>query len=310
MKGIGYDDSLMHKDFFSPQLVNATLLKDSTYLLQLSYDGIVNGIPAHRAAFRLLARKKDNSFYFYAPLNRNTTAWKSRKEGNIVFRYKDSLNHAEARTYASYNELYLQKLNKTGQQTVLYCCDDFQEALQLTGIDYKSAYSGIRANSLSAHESDKSIIVNGYFTSAFNNFDPHDMWHEKLRIVLSPEKINRPVDEGCAYLYGGSWGLSWEEIKTLFRAYAHKQPNADWLKLYLDDTDFKEGQEPLKVGYFINALLIQKLEKEKGFAAVMELLACGKKEKDDANYFNALQKLTGITKQQFNANVQMLVAAL
>ena len=310
MKGIGYDDSLKHKDFFSPQLVNATLLKDSTYLLQLSYDGIVNGIPAHRAAFRLLARKKDNRFYIYAPLNRNTTAWKSRKEGNVVFRYKDSLNHAEARTYASYNELYLQKLNKTGQQTVLYCCDDFQEALQLTGIDYKSAYSGIRANSLSAHESDKSIIVNGYFTSAFNNFDPHDMWHEKLRIVLSPEKINRPVDEGCAYLYGGSWGLNWEEIKTLFRAYAHKQPNADWLKLYLDGTDFKEGQEPLKVGYFINALLIQKLEKEKGFAAVMELLACGKKEKDDANYFNALQKLTGITKQQFNANVQMLVAAL
>lgn len=310
MKGIGYDDSLKDKDFFRPRLTNCTLLKDSIYLLQLSYDGIVNGIPVHKAAFRLLARRDKDRFCFYAPLKRNTTGWKSKREGNVVFHYKDSLHIPEARSYAHYNDLYLKKLNKPEQQTQFYCCDDFQEALQLTGIDYKSAYSGVRANSLSAYERDTGVVINGYFASDFRNFDPHDMWHEKLRTVMSSEKINRPVDEGCAYLYGGSWGLSWEEIKALFKAYAREHPEADWLRLYLDGNDFKEGQEPLKIAYFINALLVQQLEKEKGFSAVMTLLSCGKKEKEDGNYFKALEQLTGITKENFNTNIRSLVAAL
>jgi hypothetical protein len=310
MKGIGYDDSLRDKDFFRARLINATLLRDSTYLLQLSYDAMVHNAPVHKAVFRLQAKKQGDRFYFYAPLSRNTTAWKRTKEGNVVYHYKDSLNSAAAKVYARYNELFLKKLMLADQQTELYCCDDFQEALQLTGIDYKSAYNGVRANSLSAHENRKSVIVNGYFTSAFRNFDPHDMWHEKLRIILPAGNINRPVDEGCAYLYGGSWGLSWSEIKALFKAYAQQQPDADWLQLYLAGTDFKEGQEPLKIGYFINALLIQELEQEQGFAAVMQLLSCGKKEKDDANYFAALKKLTGITRQGFNAHVQSLVSRL
>lgn len=307
MKGIGYDDSLKDKNFFKAHLTNSTFLKDSTYLLQLSYDGILNGIPVHRAAFRLLARKQGDHFYFYAPLKRNTTGWKSKKEGNVTFHFKDSLNVPEARKYAQYNELYLKKLNQSGQQTEFYCCDDFQEALQLSGVDFKSAYSGIRANSLSSLEDNTAIVINGHFTAAFRNFDPHDMWHEKLHTVMPREQINRPVDEGCAYLYGGSWGLSWEEIKTAFKAYVQTHPEANWMELYLNDTNFKEGQEPLKIAYVINALLVQQLEKEKGSQAVMALLGCGKKEKGDANYFAALDKVAGITKANFNTHVQTLL---
>ncbi len=310
MKGIGYDDSLKDKDFFKAQLTNSTLLKDSTYLLQLSYNGILNGVPVHRAAFRLLARKQEGHFYFYAPLKRNTTGWKSSKEGNVTFHYKDSLNVPEARKYAQYNDLYLKKLNQSGQQTQFYCCDDFQEALQLSGVDFKSAYNGMRANSLSSFENNTAIVINGHFTAAFRNFDPHDMWHEKLRTVMPGEQINRAVDEGCAYLYGGSWGLSWEEVKMQFKTYMKAHPEADWAQLYLNGTDFKEGQEPLKIAYFINALLVQQLEKEKGFPAVMTLLGCGKKEQGDANYFATLDKVAGITKANFNTHVQKLLLNL
>ena len=47
-----------------------------------------------------------------------------------------------------------------------------------------------------------------------------------------------------------------------------------------------------------NALIVQKLERTKGFAAVLELLTCGKYEKGGENYFKVLEKLTGINKSE------------
>jgi len=93
-----------------------------------------------------------------------------------------------------------------------------------------------------------------------------------------------PVDEGCAYLYGGSWGYTWDEVVIRFKKYVAANPNADWLSLYMDVTNFEGGEKPLKVAYVLNALIARKIEKEKGFAPVMELLGCGKKEKGDENY--------------------------
>jgi hypothetical protein len=52
---------------------------------------------------------------------------------------------------------------------------------------------------------------------------------------------------------------------------------------------------------------VQKIEKEKGFPAVMELLSCGKREKGDENYFKALEKITGISKANFNSSMQDLI---
>ena len=57
------------------------------------------------------------------------------------------------------------------------------------------------------------------------------------------------------------------------------------------------------------ALLAKKIEQEKGFPAVLELLSCGKKQKDNENYFAALEHLTGISKATFNSNVWDLIKA-
>ena len=67
------------------------------------------------------------------------------------------------------------------------------------------------------------------------------------------------------------------------------------------------GPKILKISYAINALIVQQLEKEKGFSAVLELLNCGKKEKGDANYFAAIKRLTGIDEPQYNQFVWKLV---
>ena len=84
--------------------------------------------------------------------------------------------------------------------------------------------------------------------------------------------------------------------------------NKDWLTTYNESKKFSVNQQyPLYTSYVINALIVQQIEKEKGFRAVVELLSCGKKEKDNENYFKALDKVTGISKINFNQYIQKLV---
>jgi hypothetical protein len=131
-----------------------------------------------------------------------------------------------------------------------------------------------------------------------------------LHNVVSTSIINKPVDEGTAFLYGGSWGLTWQQILDKFKTYAAANPNADWLALYNEGKNFDEGAKfPLNIDYTINALLVKKIEKEKGFPSVIELLSCGKYQKDNENYFKALEKITGISKADFSANVWALIKA-
>ncbi len=101
--------------------------------------------------------------------------------------------------------------------------------------------------------------------------------------------------------------IAGRKILAMFKKYAAENPNADWLKLYVDNIDLLAGAKSLKIAYAINALIIQKIEKEKGFDPVMELLSCGKLEQGDDNYFKALEKVSGISKARFNSAVWGLI---
>ena len=64
---------------------------------------------------------------------------------------------------------------------------------------------------------------------------------------------------------------------------------------------------PLYIGYVIDALIVQRIEKEKGFAAALPLVTCGPKQAGDANYFAALAAVTGVTEAGFNGYVAELM---
>ena len=111
-----------------------------------------------------------------------------------------------------------------------------------------------------------------------------------------------------AYLYGGSWRVySWDDVLRLFRDYAAAHPDADWLALYKNGTPMVSTPWPLYIGYVINALIVQRIEKEKGFAAALPLVTCGAKQAGDANYFTALKQVTGVDEAGFNGYVAGLL---
>ena len=141
----------------------------------------------------------------------------------------------------------------------------------------------------------------------FNDFDPHDLWHDRLSLVIPRSQVNKPVDEGCAYLYGGSWGIGWKDIFSEFKSQIASNKNTNWVDVKENPVYFKTKEFNNSADHIVNALLIQKIEKEKGFAGVWELLTCGKYQEGNENYYQTLEKLTGITKATYTARIWDLI---
>ncbi|QOG02335.1 hypothetical protein [Flavobacterium sp. MDT1-60] len=298
--------------FYKAYLTNIVQLDTNNFLVEFSYMGINEKTPVLAASFEVLAKQKGNKFYFSSPLKRNTVSWKSKKIGNCTFHFKNTLNSKVASDYVKRVTLLDKKLKTANAQIEWYGCRDFPDVLQNIGVDYKIDYNGKSTTNFSANENNTLILVSGNGDENFNSFDPHDLWHERARFAYSRDLINKPVDEGCAYLYGGSWGISWQEILKTFKEKVASNPKTDWLTLalYTPQVNFGESQQKhLMADYVVNALLVEKIEKEKGFSAVIEFLCSGKNKKGGSeNYFVVLEKLTGINKDNFNARIWELIA--
>ena len=306
IKGMEKNAKLKDDHFYKAYLTNVVALANNDFLVQFAYIGMTENAPLLRASFKLLAKKQDGQFHFYSVLKQNTLAWKTKKINNITFHFKVTFDAANANAYLKAVNSYDTRLKTPVTPFDFYFCDNFPEVMRVLGVDYKLDYTGIKNNDFSSHEDNTNLEINGGYDGPLC-FDPHDLWHDRLHRVVSVDVINRPVDEGCAYLYGGSWGTSWEQVLAMFKKYALEHPDADWLNLYINTTNFEDGAKPMKVAYAINALIVRKLENEKGFATVMELLCCGKREQGDDNYFTALEKISGINKARFNNAVWGLI---
>ncbi len=309
MKGIEKSGKYKDNNFYKGYLTNVVQIDKSNFIIQFSYIGVNENIPILGASFEVLAKYMDDKFYFLSPLQRNTLSWQTKKIGNCTFHYKTNLNTKVAGEYVKYVALFDKKLEAPQDNIVWYGCNDLPDVLQNIGVLYKLEYNGRSVSTFNANENKTTLLVNGTYNTSFNGFDPHDLWHERARNAIPRNMINKPVDEGCAYLYGGSWGISWSKILKMFKEKVASNPNTDWLALFNGkQLNFGESMEKhLMADYAVNALIVEKIEKEKGFTAVKELLSCGKYEKGNENYFKVLEKLTGISKSNFNENVWALI---
>lgn len=308
MKGIEKSEKFKDTNFYKGYLTNVVQTDKSNFIIQLSYIGVNENTPALNANFELLAKYIDGKFYFLSPLKRKTLSWQTKKIGNCTFHFKKELNVKVAGEYIKDIAFFDKKLNVPQNNIVWYGCNDMPEVMQNIGVLYKLEYNGHSVGTINANENNTTLLVNGTYNESFNSFDPHDLWHERARNAIPKNTINKPVDEGCAYLYGGSWGISWTQILKTFKEKVASNPKSDWLNLYDGFYNFGESKEKhLIVSYLINALIVEKLEKEKGFPAVIELLSCGKYEKSNDNYFKTLEKLTGINRSNFNENIWTLI---
>ncbi|MDB4904650.1 MAG: hypothetical protein JWQ63_3931 [Mucilaginibacter sp.] len=306
IKGMTDGNGPDKKGFYKCYLTNVVLLDSADYFVQFSYMSMDGLTPILRTSYNMIAKKSGDKFFFCSPFKQSTTAWRVKTEGRFSFYYNAQVNFGKINDYIKKAKEFDKKLNAPYYTTHIYFCGNFPNLLSLLGIAYKADYNGISQDNLSSFEDNSYLeLIGGNLTDP-SVLDMHDLWHDRLHHAIPISTLNRPVDEGCAYLYGGSWGISWNTIFENFKAYMGA--NKDWLTAFNENKNFGTSQQyHLYVAYVIDALIVQQIEKEKGFEAVKELLSCGKRESDNANYFRAIDKIAGINKVNFNERIGKLV---
>jgi hypothetical protein len=286
-----------------------TSLGRDHWQVQLNYLNVRKDTPVLEACCTVLARREGGRILFESPLGRQTVGWKRKTIGCCTFYYATEINLRGAVEFERRVASYDRRL-KIGKPAIdYYCCTDFMQVSKLVGIDYMARYAGFGYADLSGDEGTSQVIVCGNeWKDGFCRVDPHDLWHGELHRAVSTKVINRPVDEGMAYLYGGSWfTYEWKDILKLMKEYRVAHPGADWLALYKEGTNVIPPPKIIKISYIINALIVQRLERDRGFAASLPLLCCGPKQDGDANYFAALRDVAGVDEKGFNAYIDGLV---
>jgi len=307
MKDMYKSDSII----VQPYLINIAALSDKgSYLVQISYMSVNNDIPFLRAIFELIAHKTNDSFLFSSPLVRNTKEWRTKTVEFLTFHYQDVSAENAINQWSKAIIEYDKKLN-VKQPMEVYCCNDCNDMTcmqRLTGIIYKIDYNGFDWNMMDNTINGKIIAFYPQRESHREVVDTHDLFHWCANTAIPQEQRNFYMICGCAYVYGGSWGISWEDIQKMFKQRMSYDEKTDWLKLYFERYNFGESQaKHLLITQFINALILQKVEKEQGFPAVKELLSSGDMYKNRAHFFNILEKVAGINEKNFNEKAAKLI---
>ena len=307
MPGFAESDTIDYK----PYLINLEPLRDKiSYSIQVAYTSLIDPQPQLHAIFEFIAQKKDGKFLFSSPLKRNTKNWNTKTDEYLVFHYQNKDHEVAVNQYAKFIKEYNKKFGVT-KKTDFYFCDDCEsmtQMMRLVGIPYKLEANGLDWYSVAFEVEDKVIDIFSKHLSQQTTIDPHDLFHTSANYAIPPEIRNHYMVCGCAYIYGGSWRISWHDIKLMFKTRMTYDKNTDWLKLYFERYNFGESQERhLLVTQFINALIIEKTEREQGFSAVMKLLSSGNMLKERENFFKILEEVTGINEKNFNKEVRKLI---
>lgn len=294
--------------FYKPHLINILPINKSDFEVQIAFmnNNDLKGI------FSLLAREQGEKFVFESPLQIITTGWKVEKIGKITYHYPNNLDKKKALHFNDKYLFYNKILNIDAEPIDFYAFKNLHDALRSLGVTYYKDYNGQQNNVLFSSEVSPNLNLNGYIYR--QEGDEHDLFHDCVGKVLDKNKGYRPVNEGVAYLYGGYGGnvcYSTEEIKKLLKDYAQTDNNINWLDLYKKNIRLnKDKSSPLYFCYALNMLLAEKIEKEKGFSKVLELMSCGKRQKDEENYLESLNKIIGVNESSYNAEIDLLIKML
>lgn len=293
-----------------PYLTNLIPIGKTDYMAELSFMGVEKEQAVLYAIVNFIATPSDTGFLFASPLQYNTQGWHGIQGDYLSAYCQDEDNKAYAIQYFKYAKQFDELLGSSFPTTNYYCksCNTLPDLLRLIGLTYSKLYGGENWSMIDFIEAKNKYAL--YTKSFFDGkaIDPHDVFHSRAYTVIPPEKRNRYMICGCAYIYAGSWLISWKDIQRKFKEKIDYKKEKDWLKLYFDRYDFGDSKaEHLLVTQFVNALIIEKAVKEKGFAEAKKLLASGNMYKERESFFKILEEITGINEKNFNQEVAKII---
>ncbi|MFN3195259.1 MAG: hypothetical protein ACE364_04845 [Chlorobiota bacterium] len=301
---ISLDSRVIKEDTntFDPYITNLLPLKDSTYLASISYLGINESIPLYRATIELVLKKDKENFSISSPLSIKTNNWNYINNGNYKVIYDFNIDESEASILLTYITNYDKILGNDDIKSTYYFTTNSSNLLDIIGVQFKSDYNGITTGSLKYDLEKENLVVLGN-----KNYDPHDLWHSRLSLLKPRKDCFKFIDEGCAYLYGGSWGYSWNEILIEFEKQVVDKGNNDWLSLKSSPSYFMTGKFKNSADYIITALIINEVEQKYGYEGVRELINLNPENDSIDDYYSILNRLVNVNENNYNERVNQIL---
>lgn len=281
------------KNFFKPYLKNIVLQSNKLYKIDISYYGIddKNQI-LNRINFSILAKNENGKFLFYCPFEENVKNWDFKKLKNISFYFNDHFNKSNAKNFEKYNIKIAKKLKINPLHLDYYKCKNIQEVYKLLGIDY---YLQINGDVRSSWVLDNGkIFVSGTNSEEYN----HDLTHLYFEKKLGNEVRNWTAEEGYNIYTTDYWEKNPTEIFRSLKNYIENNSNKSLFEVFQKNEIL---EYPIRIKFPISALFMRKLEREKGFDKVLEVIGSGK---TDDNYYKLLEKYIGLNKENFDQIVK------
>lgn len=262
------------------------------------------------AKIKITILEINSKYLVSSAIKNNLTRWKLKTIENYSFYSEKEIDEKNLRDFIAKNNQLSLNLKENKIPTKVYCSDDIYKAYELFGIDYRrddspdSFFLGIDL----ATDNSQSAMIVATEKGTLDDFSFGSLWKARITEKYPLKNLYTPVLEGYTYINNGYPFYKWEQIWIHFKnAYSVSQ-KTDWLSLYGTKENFSLPSTPLYLENLINALIIKKIEKEKIFNGVLELLNCGKFDGENQdNYFKTLEKVSEITKANFNEKIDKLI---
>ena len=176
------------------QIINFYPLEDKAYIIDLSF--IDSGEKGYVVYYLLsmVANDEGNKFTFETPIDYKTRHWKSEKIGNITYHFRDTIQINSAQIFNNKNTAIAHKFGLTPDPLDFYMIENYQEYLNLIGINYQVYENG-------KYRTGKGVSFNTIFSIMNNEDFSHDIFHYYSEKINERENRNWITEEGVAFLW-------------------------------------------------------------------------------------------------------------
>lgn len=300
-------NSVSSIEYYNPnvtkQIINAYEIGKNEYLLKIAYIDCNENSRIH-AIISIMAKLYDELVTFSSPISHLTSNWTSKQQGTITYYYNSFFNDEVAKNFNKNNSNISSKLGVPVEKLNFYKCYSYQEALTLIGIDFLLKSNG---------KVQLSKIIGNTIITGLNSEDfSHDIFHFYSAKLFERKNRNWIAEEGIAYSWGNAYYtdsngkmIERDQLISLLKIYLKENPQESLLELFQNKTKiFNEVSPYVSVRSTISSLICDEVQRKKDIEGLKVLINSGKGE---ANFFNAIDNLLGINKNNFDKELEKLL---
>ena len=286
-----------------PIVLKSYPLEEGAYLITVAF---VTGVPDALAFSRIVeleAVPTVSGFHFRCPYERHTAQLQRRTIGDVTYRFSGPFDEERAVEFARFKTELEANRGLEAEPLQYDCFQSLDELLRAYGLVHDASKCNFLRHDLGFLEDDGRRFVTG--TGDERYIFGYVRGALSARATDSND-IYGPYVVGVASYYGG-YGLSGESLEVLarqFREELERRPALDFLE------EFEKGRGSSvqrHFSYFVMcAFLCQEIVANHGEAAALRLVASGE---NGEQFFDELEALIGVTRQNFHATIMRLIGS-